>query len=98
LEFEWDSAKARANLAKHGVAFEAVFAFEWDSYLRSVDNRMDYGEERIQALGKIKGRVHVLVYAMNNNNIRVISLRKANIREVRIYDRHLQNRTPSGFR
>lgn len=98
MQFEWDPAKASANLVKHGVAFEAVFAFEWDNHLRSVDNRLNYGEERIQALGKINGRVHVLVYAMNNDNIRVISLREANTREVRIYDRNLQNRTPSGFR
>lgn len=98
MEFEWDPAKARANLIKHGVAFEAVIEFEWDTYLRAIDDRIDYGEERIQALGKIHGRVHVLVYAMNKGNIRVISLRKANSREVRIYDRHLENRTTAGFR
>ena len=61
MEFEWDSAKARANLAKHGVAFEAVFAFERDLHVRTVDNRFDYGEMRYKALGKIEGRVHAVL-------------------------------------
>ena len=97
MQFEWDPEKARSNLLKHGVSFEAVNEFEWHFHFRFIDRRLDYGEQRIQALGKIDGRVHVLVYAMKNDNIRVISLRKANPREVRIYDRHVEDRTSAGF-
>lgn len=97
MEFEWDPEKARTNFIKHGVSFESVFEFEWTNHLRAVDERMDYGEERVQALGMVGGRVHVLVYTMNKDHIRVISLRKANSREVMIYERHLKNRASSGF-
>lgn len=89
MEFEWDSAKARANLAKHSVAFEAVFAFEWDLHVRTVDNRFDYGEMRYKALGKIEGRVHALIFAAKDDVFRLISLRKANSREVRFYEQNI---------
>ena len=97
MEFEWDPEKARTNFIKHGVSFESIFEFEWKNHLRAVDRRMDYGEERVQALGMIGGRVHILVYTMNDDNIRIISLRKANSREVMIHERHLKNRASSGF-
>ena len=80
--YEWDSTKAASNLARHGVAFDAVLGFDWSSAIEAEDRRYDYGETRMQALGKIAGRYHVLVYALRNDRIRVISLRKANRREI----------------
>lgn len=80
-DYEWDAAKATQNLAKHGVPFEAMNRFEWGTAIEAEDTRYDYGETRFQALGKIDGRYHVLVYAWRNTHIRVISLRKANRRE-----------------
>ncbi|MGP1358444.1 BrnT family toxin [Roseicyclus sp.] len=79
--YDWDAAKAEANLAKHGVAFEAVYGFDWATAIEAEDARFDYGETRMQALGKIRDRYHVLVYAVRADTIRVISLRKANRRE-----------------
>jgi hypothetical protein len=78
---EWDAAKAEQNLAKHGVPFEHVARFDWGTAIEAEDTRYDYGETRIQALGMIDGRYHVLVYALRGDRIRVISLRKANRRE-----------------
>ncbi|MET4102510.1 uncharacterized DUF497 family protein [Roseovarius sp. MBR-78] len=80
--YEWDAAKAENNMAKHGVPFTAVQGFDWSSAIEAEDTRYDYGETRMQALGKIDGRYHVLVYAWRNDRIRVISLRKANRREI----------------
>jgi uncharacterized DUF497 family protein len=80
--YEWDAAKAENNMAKHGVPFMAVQGFDWNSAIEAEDTRYDYGETRMQALGKIDGRYHVLVYAWRNDRIRVISLRKANRREI----------------
>lgn len=80
MEFEWDPAKARANLVKHGVAFEAVRNFDWNLHVRTVDDRFNYSETRYKALGKIEGRVHALIFAANDNVFRLISLRKANSR------------------
>lgn len=80
--YEWDAAKAAQNLAKHGVPFEQVARFDWQSAIEAEDTRYDDGETRMQALGTIDGRYHVLVYAWRGDCIRVISLRKANRREI----------------
>jgi uncharacterized DUF497 family protein len=50
------------------------------------DLRYAYGESRFQALGLIGGRLHMLVFTMRGDVLRVISLRKANPREVRRHD------------
>ena len=50
------------------------------------DDRYDYGEDRTQALGLIDGRLHMLAFTMRGDALRVISLRKANPREVKRYD------------
>ena len=79
----WDDAKRRANLVKHGVDFAAVAAFDWESALVYPDNR--HGEPRWVATGYIGSRLHVVVYAMRGTRRRIVSLRKANAREVRRY-------------
>lgn len=81
-DYEWDAAKATQNMGKHGVPFETVTGFDWRTAIEAEDTRYDYGETRMQALGKIDGRYHVLVYAWRGDRIRVISLRKANRREL----------------
>lgn len=80
--YEWDDVKAAQNLVKHGVSFELTNEFDWSTAIEAEDTRYDYGETRMQALGKIDGRYHVLVYAWRGTHIRVISLRKANRREI----------------
>ena len=81
--YDWDAEKARANLDKHGVPFEAVEGFDWAGAVEAEDVRYDYGETRMQALGLIGDRPHVLIYTRRGDTIRVISLRKANRRELR---------------
>jgi uncharacterized DUF497 family protein len=85
--FEWDDDKAAANLACHKVAIERVKDFEWNTAQIIVDDREDYGELRMKALGFIGERLHVLVFTERGDKIRVISLRKANKREVNAYER-----------
>ncbi len=85
MEFEWDDAKNLANQAKHGVAFEAVAGFDWDSARVVEDNRRDYRENRRVAFGEIAGRLHVVVYTQRDTTMRIISLRKANKREQRYH-------------
>jgi len=79
--YDWDPQKAAQNFEKHGVAFTHVINFDWATAIEAEDTRYDYGETRMQALGKIDGRYHVLVYSVRADRIRVISLRKANRRE-----------------
>ena len=83
--YEWDAAKAEANLAKHGIRFERAHDFEWDSAIERIDDREDYGELRMVALGFIGRRLHILIYTARQNVIRVISLRRANKREEQAY-------------
>ncbi|MCP4294095.1 MAG: BrnT family toxin [Proteobacteria bacterium] len=86
MKYEWDDDKQRINLIKHGIDFQGALEFEWDTASETVDNRQDYDETRWVTLGLIKDRLHVLVYTIRVENIRIISLRKANKREVQFYE------------
>jgi len=86
VTISFDSAKNERNVAIRGISFERVVAFEWDSALIVEDTREDYGERRFQALGLIDGRLYVLVFTPRAGKTHVISLRKANGREVRRYE------------
>lgn len=86
MNFEWDEAKRAANLAKHGVDFEAVREFDWETAVQSLDRRKDYGEPRWWAYGLIGGRLHLIVFTRRADQIRVISLRKANPKERMSYE------------
>jgi len=90
MRYEWDNHKKIANKIKHGVDFESASDFEWDSALEALDTRETYGEERWIAIGLISKRLHVLIYTFRGNNIRLISLRKANDREVTFYEENRQ--------
>ncbi len=89
MHFEWDEQKAETNLAKHGVSFASVRSFEFETALVWEDDRADYGELRMVALGLVGPRVHQLVYTMRGETLRVISLRKANARETKTYVENL---------
>jgi len=84
MKYEWDENKRLANLVRHKVDFNNAVAFQWDTAFETIDDRFDYGEERWIALGFIDKKLHVLVYVIQSQTIRIISLRKANKRE-RIY-------------
>ena len=86
MEYEWDEAKRKANIAKHGVDFALVHDFDFETAWVTADDRFAYGENREIALGQIGQRVYVLVFHRRGSAIRVISLRKANAREVTSYE------------
>jgi uncharacterized protein len=76
LEFEWDAAKAAANLGKHGVSFETAVAVFAQDVIWNIDDREDYGEERFVALGRVE--VCRVVYTWRGDaTVRIISARKA---------------------
>ncbi len=88
MRFTFDPAKQAANVAKHGVFFSAADDFEWETAWVQVDDRNDYGETRFTAIGVIGERVHVLVFHLRETEVRIISLRRANRREVKRYANH----------
>jgi len=83
--FTWDGKKRKLNLAKHGIDFrdaEAIF----DGPLVTVeDTRQDYGEPRYVALGLLEDIVVSVVYAERNDQVRMISIRKALKHEARFF-------------
>lgn len=83
--FTWDEGKRQINIAKHGVDFTAVYDFDFLNANIEVDDRFEYGEVREVSISFIGSRLHVLVFTRRGGNIHVISLRKANDREVRKY-------------
>lgn len=86
MTITYDPDKNKKNLALRGISFDRAAEFEWSSALLVEDTRKDYGERRFQALGFIEERLHVLVFTPRAGNVHVISLRKANQREVKRYE------------
>jgi len=77
LEFEWHEAKAEANLQTHGLSFElAKTVFKDPFAIERVDDREDYGEERLVIIGMAEGHVLLFVaYTEREQRIRIISAR-----------------------
>ena len=93
MDFEWDDAKNIINLKKHGIDFDfakEIFAGIWIS---KQDKRKDYGEDRFLALGLLENCVLLAVYTKRGNTIRLISVRRANIAERKIYYDYIAART-----
>ena len=83
MPFDWDPDKREGNILKHGVDFLDAERVDWSTAIEwSVDRD---GETRIVAYGLIESRVHVIVYTMRRDDKRIISMRKANPREVERY-------------
>jgi uncharacterized DUF497 family protein len=85
-DVSFDPAKNERNISSRGISFESAEQFEWDTALVAEDLRKEYGERRFLALGLIEGRLHAMVYTPRAGKVHVISLRKANRREVRRYE------------
>ena len=82
---DFDKAKDATNLAKHGVSLAEAEKLEWDALLEQPDNRADYGEVRIIGFAPIHDRLFCVVFTDRDGERRIISLRKANTREVQDY-------------
>ena len=85
MPFEWDKQKRLANLAKHGIDFEWAKLIFDSPTIEGVDDRQEYGEERIGAYGVVDGEVIFVVYTWRRNNRRIISARKAGTYEREAY-------------
>jgi len=85
MDFEWDERKNQLNIARHGVSFRfAAQVFDLP-VIEFVDDRRNYGETRLIAIGVVAGRETVVVYTMRGDVCRIISARKANRNERRAY-------------
>lgn len=93
MEISYDPAKNEKNIADRGISFERVRKFDFSTAVMWQDLRKGYPEPRYSALGFIDGRLHCLTFTPREGALRVISLRKANTREVKLYEKETQSRT-----
>jgi uncharacterized protein len=82
----FDAAKSAKNLAERELPFDSVIDFYWQTASIAVDTRNPYPEPRLVAFGYLQERLHVLCFTPINGGIRVISLHRANKREVSRYE------------
>jgi len=86
MEIDFDPAKNERNIAERGISFALAALFDFSTAWIVEDTRNAYPERHFQALGLLDARLHMLVFTPIAGGIRVISLRKANKREVRRYE------------
>ncbi len=85
MKFEWDTAKNELNLDKHGMDFETAKSIWLD------ENRIEIEapypiENRWIVIGMVQGKVWAAVYTMRKDVIRMISVRRARVKEVKLYE------------
>ena len=88
FEFSWDDRKAAANLRKHGVPFhEASTVFDDPLAITYPDSEHSTGESRYVTFGwSSSGRILVVSHSEINSGIRIISARKTDRAERKIYE------------
>ena len=82
---DFDPAKDEANLAKHGVSLALAGQLDWDAALVWVDDRFTYDETRMIALAPAMNTLYCVVFVDRGEVRRIISLRRAERREVKHY-------------
>jgi len=85
LKIVFDPSKNTINIHQHQIALKAAIDFDWDNSITWPDQRHNYGENRIAGLGYIGDRLFYIVFVDRGDQRRIISLRKANLREVKRY-------------
>ena len=91
MQLTFDPVKNDRNIQDRGLAFQLVSDVDWAKAYIDEDQRKDYGERRFRLLGCINGRLYAAVFTPRVDKIHVISLRKANAREVKIYEKTLES-------
>jgi len=89
MQIEFDPAKDRINQEKHGVSLAMAVELDWDAALVWVDKRSEYDEERMIALAPRTEILYYVAFVDRGEVRRIISLRRANRREVKHYVQNL---------
>ncbi|MFT3791454.1 MAG: BrnT family toxin [Rudaea sp.] len=88
MKIEFDPTKDAANAARHGVSLAEAQRIEWNLLVAHTDDRKDYREVRMVGYAPIGERLYCVVFTDRGETRRIISLRKANAREVKKYAGH----------
>ena len=85
MKIEFDLAKDAANREKHGVSLVLAGELDWECALVWIDERSEYNETRMIALAPQTDILYYVAFVDRGEARRIISLRRANRREVRHY-------------
>lgn len=85
MQIEFDPEKDLLNRAKHGVSLGLAAVLDWDEALVWIDERFEYGELRMIALAPETATLYYVAFVDREEVRRIISLRRANRREVKYY-------------
>ena len=85
MDFEWDSSKDEATRRERGIGFERAAEILEGQTIEWPDERREYGEDRIRALGESSSEVLHVVYTRRGDVVRIISVRRANRKERRLW-------------
>ncbi len=89
MRVEFDPAKNERTIRERDLPFERAAEFDFETAVYLSDDRRDYGEMRIVAVGYLDRRLHVLCFVEIADGIRVVSFRKANLREAKKHGKTL---------
>ena len=88
MQFSCDPNKSRTNYFKHGIVLELAQYLDWTKEVVWQDVRYSYDEVRMSGLVPLEGKVYAVVYVVRAEFTRMISLRKANKREAKHYEKN----------
>jgi len=90
MNYQWDPAKSKSNVKKHGVEFaDALGVFE-DPDAITIEDTDSEEEQRFLSIGlDVLGRIIVVAYTYRDDDVRLISARKATKKEVKIYEERI---------
>jgi len=94
VQFDFDPGKDATNLSKHGLSLAAAANLSWDAALVWIDDRADYGEARMVALAPIGDMLFFVAFVDREQARRIISLRRANRREINHYVKAIKEDQP----
>jgi uncharacterized protein len=86
VRITFDPAKDASNRAKHGLSLGEARGLDWNAARVWEDQRRDYGERRFVALVPREQHLFFVAYTERATTMRIISLRRANLREIRRYE------------
>ena len=92
MRYSWDEAKNRRNIARRGIGFEDARRIFEGPTVEKVDDRFDYGETRVYAVGLVNGLEITVVYTdRNDGERRIISAWRAEAHERRYYWQNIED-------
>ena len=85
----YDLHKNQNNIERRGLSFDRALELDWENSWVFEDERNDYGEKRYVAYSMLDERLHFICFTETKQGIRVISFRRANKREIKLYEQQI---------